>query len=65
MSTKQKAQPTKPSPQVAGYVATLWNTIVQVQAVRGQTTGEKVHETLERATTYLKRAAKLIGEEVA
>ncbi len=63
---EKKASTWSPAAQTAAtQVMTLWQSIVSVQGIRGATKGEKVHESLERASTYLQRAAKQIGEEVA
>jgi hypothetical protein len=63
---EKKASTWSPAAQTAAqHVMVLWQSVVSVQGIRGATKGEKVHESLERASTYLQRAAKQIGEEVA
>src|SRR5438477_1808004 len=48
----------------ANRIVSLWSAIVMVQSIRGSTKSPKLAESLDRSTTYLKRSAKLLSEEV-
>ncbi len=48
----------------ANRIVTIWSSIVAIQSIRGSTKSVKLAESLERSTTYLKRSAKLLSEEV-
>ena len=49
----------------ANQIVTLWSAIVAISSIRGSTKSPKLAESLERSTTYLKRSAKLLSEEVS
>jgi len=64
---KQKAEKEwSPDAQdAANRIVSLWSAIVMVQSIRGSTKSPKLAESLDRCTTYLKRSAKLLSEEVS
>ncbi len=64
---KQKAEkPWSPAAHdAANQIVTLWSAIVAVQSIRGsKSANQKLSESLDRSTTYLKRSAKLLSDEV-
>ena len=72
--TKQTKKPKKAKQEkawspaahdAANQIVTLWSAIVAVQSIRGsKSSNAKRAESLDRSTTYLKRSAKLLSEEV-
>ena len=64
-TAKKLAVYSRESHDASNTVVSLWSAIVVLMSIRGSSTNEKVQESLERATTYLKRAAKLLSDNVS